>query len=179
VSRVLAVTFSRAKSLMSGVIASVLAVFGVTAAAIPAGPAPTAIQSFTLKGHEDFPSPRGPAAHGTLEVWCQFPDKFAVREEVTYVVASGRDAGRPADIQTTVVGFSGDQVIYQGAWPGGTRMPMGSLPPTPPQAELQPLLPTARLDFAALAVLLFQGAVATLVPEEAGPRFRPGRRTAH
>jgi hypothetical protein len=151
---------------MGVVVAGFLAAFSATAAAIPARPAPTAIQSFTLKGHEDFPGSRGPLAHGTLEVWCQFPDKFAVREEVTYVVASGRGAGRPADIQTTVFGFNGDQVVYQGFWPGGRQTPAGYVSPTPSQEELQPLLPKARLDFATLAALLFQGAVATLVPDE-------------
>jgi hypothetical protein len=60
VSRVLTVTFSRAKSLRCGVVAGFLVALGATAAAVPAGPAPTAIQSFTLKGYEDFPRPRGP-----------------------------------------------------------------------------------------------------------------------
>jgi hypothetical protein len=86
---------------------------------VPAVPTPTAIQSFTLKGSE---SVSNTFERGTFEVWCQFPDKFVRRTQVTH--QEGRfGSSWSEDVQSTVLGFNGDQVIYEGFWPshGGRR----------------------------------------------------------
>ncbi|HEY6357236.1 MAG TPA: hypothetical protein VIX35_03270, partial [Vicinamibacterales bacterium] len=78
---------------------------------------------------------------------------------------SGRGAWR--NNQTTMFGFNGDQVLYEGMWPGpgGRQTPAGYVPPIPSQADLQPLLPRARQNFAALGALLFPAGAGELVTD--------------
>jgi hypothetical protein len=129
---------------------------------VPIVPTPTAIQSFTLKGGE---SASRTFERGTFEVWCQFPDKFVRRTQVTYDERGPVASAWSESIYVTVLGFNGDQVIYEGSWPGGRQTIMGYSPPDLRQADVQPLLPYARRDFALLAELLFQGDAAGLVSD--------------
>ena len=142
---------------------------------VPAVPTPTAIQSFTLKGSE---SVSNTFERGTFEVWCQFPDKFVRRTQVTH--QEGRfGSSWSEDVQSTVLGFDGDQVIYEGSWPsrGGRQTPMGSVPPDLHQADVQPLLPYARRDLALLVELLFQGDAAGLVSDAVWDEVREWAKT--
>ena len=134
---------------------------------VPPLPTPAAIQSFRLKGSE---SVARTFERGTFEVWCEFPDKFVRRTQVTYDQKGPVASAWSEDIHVTVLGFNGDQVIYEGSWPGGRQTTMGYVPPDLRQADVQRLLPYARRDFALLAELLFQGDAAGLVSDDVWDR---------
>jgi hypothetical protein len=148
--------------LACGLITSAILSAAPLPGAVPAVPTPTAIQSFTLKGSE---SGARTFERGTFEVWCEFPDKFVRRTQVTHDQKGPVASAWSEDIHVTVLGFNGDQVVYEGSWPGGRQTAMGYVPPDLHQADVQPLLPYARRDFALLAELLFQGDARVLVSD--------------
>jgi hypothetical protein len=135
---------------------------------VPTVPTPTGIQSFTLKGSESI---SGTFERGTFEVWYEFPDKFVRRTQVTYDQKGPVASAWSENIRVSVLGFDGGQVIYEGSWPGGRQTRMGYVPPDLHQADVQPLLPYARRDFALLAELLFQGDATVLVSDAVWDRL--------
>jgi hypothetical protein len=86
---------------------------GTTAASGP-------LRSFTAKGSVTFAVGPNSVRRGTFELWCELPDKFARREQITYAKSRGLGAGEPVDVVRTTLGFAKSAVIYDGPWPGAT-----------------------------------------------------------
>lgn len=126
-----------------GLLVAVVALDVRVPAQTPLPASPSDIQSFSIKGSIDFADHRQPRK-GVFQIWYQAPDKFVQRERITYVQRDGLDAGQPAEITSTTLGFDGDFVIFDGKWPGPPEFAgrySAGVSKIPTQADLSDLLP--------------------------------------